>query len=64
MSHKKLCPQSEAILRLASLPRHPFKEYFSFKMNQSDELTHFSALPEYFYKSEFVYKRVYLYFSI
>ncbi len=64
MSHKKLCPQSEAILRLASLPRHPFKEYFSFKMNQSDELTHFSALPEYFYKPEFVYKRVYLYFSI
>jgi hypothetical protein len=40
-SHKKLCSQSDALLRLASLPRHKFESYFSFNK------THDIYLPAY-----------------
>jgi hypothetical protein len=47
--HKKLCPQSETLLRLASLPRHLFEKHLVFTVNQED------SLPPYIHKDEFVF---------
>ncbi len=46
--HKRLCPQSEILLRLAALPRHPFENHFNFTRNQDD------SLPSYIYNENFV----------
>lgn len=49
LTHKNLCTQSEALLRLACLPRQQKnKKIFSFKLNSSDEL------PRYTYDSNFI----------
>lgn len=46
--HKKLCSQSETLLRLASIPRSgKFKEFFTFKKSSED------YLPPYLYVKKF-----------
>lgn len=51
LSHKKLCSQSETLLRLACLPRQQTSTIkFTFKMEQPD------SLPPYVYNPEFVQK--------
>ena len=47
--HKRLCPQSETLLRLTSLQRHPFVKHFDFTSNQDD------SLPPYVYDEDFVF---------
>lgn len=50
MGHKNICNQSEMLLRLASLPRHSFEEFFTFKLNDEH------PLPPYVYSEQFVQK--------
>lgn len=51
-SHKKMCSQSETLLKMVSLPRLSFEHHFSFTVGQGD------SIPAYVFKSEFVYKPV------
>jgi hypothetical protein len=46
-AHKMLCPQSETLLKLASLPRNPFEKHVDFTISQEN------SLPPYIYKEEF-----------
>jgi hypothetical protein len=45
--HQKLCRQSDTLLKLAALPRHPFKKHLDFTVNGED------SLPPYTYMNGF-----------
>jgi len=58
-SHRKLCPQSEILLRFACLPRHSFeKDLFSFRQTIDDSSEYRLPLPSYVYHSNQVQKAV------